>query len=77
MQVTNKALRINCYVRINKSGFVGRLGSIYRDPETRRRSFGVDWAGEYTWTELTRISPLEFHSTDSALKITPQNGYKA
>jgi hypothetical protein len=76
MQV-NQTLRVNCYVRIKASGYVGRLGSIYRDENTRRRSFGVDWASEYSWDELERITPAQYHATDAALKITRENGYKA
>lgn len=73
----NTSLRINCYVRIIKSGFVGRLGSIYRDEDTRRRSFGVDWASEYQYDELQRISPAEYHATAASLKCCKENGYQA
>ena len=68
----NQTLRVNCYVRITATGKVGRLGNIYRD-ERGRRTFGVDWAGEYTWTELTRISPAQYHATDSSLKLAQNN----
>jgi hypothetical protein len=66
-------LRINCYVRIKSSGYVGKLGSIYRHERTRRRTFGVDWASEYQWDELERISPQEYHATDDSLKLSKEN----
>lgn len=68
----DQTLRINCYVRINSTGKVGKLGNIYRD-ERGRRTFGVDWASEYTWTELTRISPAEYHASPSNLKLAHNN----
>lgn len=46
----DQTLRINCYVRIKASGHVGRLGNIYRDHY--HRTFGIDWAGEYSWDQL-------------------------
>ena len=73
--MSNSTLRINCYVRIIKhglkeTGYVGRLGSIYRDEDTRRRSFGVDWASEYQYDELERITPAEYHATAEHLKLS-------
>jgi hypothetical protein len=77
MQVTNKALRINCYVRIKASGFVGRLGGIYhnddRDTGTWRTTYGVDWASEYPSCELERISPGEYHASPESLKLSKTN----
>ena len=74
MQV-NSVLRVNCYVRIIKvncpeTGYVGRLGSIYRDEDSGKRSFGVDWASEYKSFELERISPAEYHASPESLKIS-------
>jgi hypothetical protein len=77
MQATSSILRVNCYVRIKASGYVGKLGSIYRDEDTGRRSFGVDWASEYKGDELERISPAQYHASPTHLKITRENGYKA
>ena len=56
-------LRVNCYVRIKATGCVGKLGNIYRDEDTRRRTFGVDWASEFNSDELERISPAEYHAS--------------
>lgn len=69
----NTALRVNCYVRIKANGYVGKLGSIYRDEDTKRRSFGVDWASEYKYDELERISPKEYHATSDSLKLSSTN----
>lgn len=69
----NSTLRINCYVRIKASGYVGRLGSIYRDEDTRRRTYGVDWASEFQASELERITPAEYHASPDCLKLTSTN----
>ena len=71
--MSNSTLRINCYVRIIKhglkeTGYVGRLGSIYRDHY--HRSFGVDWASEYQYDELVRITPAEYHASPEHLKLS-------
>lgn len=73
--MSNSTLRINCYVRITKTdcketGYVGRLGGICRDENTRRRLFGVDWASEYQYGELVRITPAEYHASPEHLKLS-------
>ena len=66
-------LRVNCYVRIKATGCVGKLGNIYRDEDTRRRTFGVDWASEFNSDELERISPAEYHASPTHLKLSRAN----
>jgi hypothetical protein len=52
---------------------VGKLGNIYRDEDTRRRTFGVDWASEFNSDELERISPAEYHASPTYLKLSRAN----
>lgn len=62
------AITFGCYVRVKATGAVGRVGGIYRHEETRKRTFGIDWGGEFEWSEIERITPAEYRATPEHLK---------
>ncbi len=68
-----KPLAIGCYARVLSTGRAGRCMNKYRNDDTRRITWGIDWASEYSSLELERISPAEYHALPESLKITKDN----
>lgn len=60
-------IKPGCYVRVDATGMAGRVSNKYRFEG--KTTFGVAWGGEYKASELTRITPAEFHATPLDKKI--------
>jgi hypothetical protein len=69
----SRDLRVNCYVRVKATGEVGRINGIHRpgrEDNDRRVLYGIAYGDEYTFGELERISPDQYHSTSHELRLS-------
>lgn len=69
-----RPLAVNGYAMIISLGKAGKIGNKYRNDG--RTTWGIDWAEEYTSSELSRLTPVEFHALPEEQKISKENrGY--
>lgn len=66
-----RPLAINGFALIIANGMAGKVGNKYRNEG--KVTWGIDWDGEYSASELCRLTPAEYHALPDDRKISKEN----